>query len=84
VNLASEKLAGLIKRGCLTLSFFAVLSCAGTAQETRKKQPAVAGPMLRQGTMEFDTPEFTLTLFGGHAYVGSPLREAGPSIHLEE
>jgi hypothetical protein len=62
VNLASEKLAGLIKRGCLTLSFFAVLSCAGTAQETRKRQPAVAGPMLRQGTMEFDTPEFTLTL----------------------
>ena len=32
------------------------------AQEKTTKPPATPGPMLRQGTVDFDTPDFTLTL----------------------
>jgi hypothetical protein len=71
VNLRSEKLAGLIERGCLTLSFLAVLSSADTAQELKKKQPAIPGSMLSQGTMGFDTSEFTLTLVRSSQRVGA-------------
>ena len=46
--------------GWLVLSLFATL--LSSAQEEKKKQPPVPGPMLSQGTVDFDTPEFTLTL----------------------
>ncbi|HVI80873.1 MAG TPA: DUF5695 domain-containing protein, partial [Candidatus Acidoferrum sp.] len=62
MDLRFENLTGVIKRSCLIVSFSAVLSSAGTAQEVKKKQPAIPGPMLSQGTMDLDTPEFTLTL----------------------
>jgi hypothetical protein len=32
------------------------------AQEEKKKQPPTPGPMLSQGTVDYETPEFTLTL----------------------
>jgi len=45
-----------------TLSFIltAVIVCA--AQEKKEKAPATPGPMLAQGTIDLDTPDFTLTL----------------------
>ena len=40
----------------------AALHESATAQEEKKKQPPTPGPMLSQGTVDFETPEFTLTL----------------------
>jgi hypothetical protein len=36
--------------------------CQSVAQAEKKKQPPTPGPMLSQGTMDFDTPEFSLAL----------------------
>ena len=47
---------------CLVLTLLATLHQSVTAQEEKKKQPPTPGPMLSQGTVDFDTPEFTLTL----------------------
>ena len=46
----------------LTLSFIlsALIVCG--AQEKKEKAPATPGPMLAQGTIDLDTPDFTLTL----------------------
>jgi hypothetical protein len=44
------------------LTLLATLHQSVTAQEEKKKQPPTPGPMLSQGTVDFDTPEFTLTL----------------------
>jgi hypothetical protein len=40
----------------------ATLHESSAAQEEKKKQPPTPGPMLSQGTVDFETPEFTLTL----------------------
>jgi hypothetical protein len=45
---------------CIVLSLFATILSA--AQEEKKKEPPTPGPMLSQGTVDFDTPDFTLTL----------------------
>ena len=45
----------------VALSLIAVASLAA-AQEGKKKEPPTPGPMLSQGTVDFDTPEFTLSL----------------------
>jgi hypothetical protein len=34
----------------------------GAAQAEKEKQPPVPGPMLSQGMIELDTPDFSLTL----------------------
>ena len=47
---------------CLMLAFWAMSHGLATAQEEKKKQPPTPGPMLAQGTQDFDTPDFTLTL----------------------
>ena len=44
----------------LLLSLLLCLSVV--AQEPPKKKPPVPGPMLGQGTMDFDTPDFNLSL----------------------
>jgi hypothetical protein len=49
-----------ITQFCFALSFLLALQCS--AQEQKKKEPPVPGPMLGAGTVDFDTPEFTLTL----------------------
>ena len=46
---------------CLALGLFAT-SPQSAAQEQKKKQPPTPGPMLSQGTVDFDIPEFTFTL----------------------
>jgi hypothetical protein len=38
------------------------MSQRSTAQEENKKLPPIPGPMLSQGTQDFETPDFTLTL----------------------
>jgi hypothetical protein len=46
-----------------TLMALAVtFAMSASAQEDKPKAPPVPGPMLAQGTVDFDTPEFTLTL----------------------
>lgn len=47
--------------GALALVLFGA-SLTGVAQQTEKKLPPVPGSMLSQGTEDFDTPDFTLTL----------------------
>jgi hypothetical protein len=47
---------------CLMLAFWAMSHGLATAQEEKKKQPPTPGPMLAQGTQDFDTPDFTLSL----------------------
>lgn len=46
---------------CLALSLLA-MSQRSAAQEEKKKLPPTPGPMLSQGTQDFDTPDFNLTL----------------------
>ncbi len=41
---------------------FAIIHLTGAAQEAKKKEPPTPGPMLAQGTLDFETPEFDLTL----------------------
>src|SRR5512142_2201008 len=44
----------------LTLVCMLLMSAAGFSQA--KKTPSIPGPMLSAGTVDFDTPDFTLTL----------------------
>ena len=47
---------------CIVLGFSFLSSQPFLAQEANKKEPPIPGPMLSQGTVDFDTPEFKLTL----------------------
>ena len=58
----SAKFVRMIRNVFFALSVFAVSATAISAQEAKKKAPAVAGPMLNQGIVDLDTPEFTLSL----------------------
>ena len=58
----SSRLPTATQLCCLVLTLLATLHQSVTAQEEKKKQPPTPGPMLSQGTVDFDTPEFTLTL----------------------
>jgi len=58
----SSRLPTATQLCCLVLTLLATLHQSVTAQEGKKKQPPTPGPMLSQGTVDFDTPEFTLTL----------------------
>ena len=42
---------------CLVVGF-----AASIAAQDKEKKPPTPGPMLAQGTVDFDTPDFTLTL----------------------
>jgi hypothetical protein len=57
-----SKFATAVQLGCLLLSLWAISDCSAFAQEEKKKEPPTPGPMLAQGTQDFDTPDFTLTL----------------------
>jgi hypothetical protein len=57
----SHRLPRTLYLCCLALGLFAT-SRQSAAQEQKKKQPPTPGPMLSQGTVDLDTPEFTLTL----------------------
>ena len=60
--LRSRKIPRAVRSWCLALVLLAISQLAISAQEGKKKEAPVPGPMLRQGTVEFDTPEFTLSL----------------------
>ncbi len=47
---------------CLSFILVAFTYVPAAAQDAKKKEPSPPGPMLDQGTIDFDTPEFTLTL----------------------
>ncbi len=49
-------------RVLLVLSLAALFQLALCGQERGKKKPPVPGPMLSQGKVQFDTPEFSLSL----------------------
>jgi uncharacterized protein DUF5695 len=57
---SSSFITAVIVAICL-LSFL-LLPNMSTAQAEKKKEPPTPGPMLRQGTQDFDTPDFKLTL----------------------
>jgi Family of unknown function (DUF5695) len=46
----------------LLLTLLAPLQPPTATQEKKQKQPPIPGPMLSEGTREFQTPDFTLTL----------------------
>src|SRR6266571_6995956 len=58
----SFRLANLIPLFFLVLCLILVVHEKSTAQERAHKEPPTPGPMLAQGTITFDTPEFTLDL----------------------
>jgi hypothetical protein len=47
---------------CILLGFSFLSSQPFLAQDAKKKETPIPGPMLSQGTFDFDTPEFKLTL----------------------
>ena len=47
---------------CLVTTFWALTTASARAQEPHKKLPVTPGPMLSQGTQQFETPDFKLTL----------------------
>jgi hypothetical protein len=54
----SSIFARTVRLSCLVL----LLATSAACQKQGKKQPPTPGPMLSQGTVDFDTPEFTLSL----------------------
>src|SRR5260370_13248095 len=58
----SFRLANLIPLFFLVLCLILALHEKSAAQERAHKEPPTPGPMLAQGTITFDTPEFTLDL----------------------
>lgn len=52
----------LVCRSLLLLSLAVLLQLVLCGQEGDHKKPPVPGPMLSQGTAQFDTPEFSLSL----------------------
>src|SRR5258708_3196088 len=59
---SSFRLANLIPLFLLVLCLILALHEKSAAQERAHKEPPTPGPMLAQGTITFDTPEFTLDL----------------------
>jgi len=51
-----------IHRGLLLLGVAVLLQLTLCGQERGKKKPPVPGPMLSQGMVQYDTPEFSLSL----------------------
>ena len=63
--IARPKFLLLLSSALLVLALTVICTWPASAQaqnENKDKKPSVPGPMLDQGTMEFDTPEFTLSL----------------------
>src|SRR5258708_39679352 len=58
----SFRLASLIPLFLLVPCLILVVHEKSTAQERAHKEPPTPGPMLAQGTITLDTPEFTLDL----------------------
>lgn len=46
----------------LSLEVLLQLALCGQEQDKDKKKPPVPGPMLSDGTVQFDTPEFSLSM----------------------
>lgn len=54
--------ASAVHSSCLALGLFVISQLPISAQDGKKKELPTPGPMLSQGTSDFETPEFTLTL----------------------
>jgi hypothetical protein len=61
-NSRFTRVARVIRFSCLALSLFAISRAPVSGQDRKKKEPPTPGPMLSHGTIDIDTPEFTLTL----------------------
>ena len=61
-NLAVMRIAPAIRVSCLVLILIAISNPAASSQDGKTKAPLILGPMLSQGTIDLDTPEFSLTL----------------------
>jgi hypothetical protein len=61
--------------------FFALLLCSSTeAQENKPKAPPTPGPMLQQGTMELETPDFNLVLVRSSQTVAALKPKSAPDF----
>jgi len=61
-KLRSSRAVHAIRFYCVALILFTLSSLPVSAQDAKKKEPPTPGPMLSQGSVDFETPEFTLTL----------------------
>ncbi len=77
---SSFRLANLIPLFFLVLCLILVVHEKSTAQERAHKEPPTPGPMLAQGTITFDTPEFTLDLVRSSQTVAALKPKAAPEF----
>lgn len=60
---SSSPIADAVRALCFAMSLIVTLhSWAAPQENEKKKQPPTPGPMLSQGTVDLDTPEFKLSL----------------------
>src|SRR5260370_18072743 len=57
-----SQIANAIAACCFAMTLIVTFQAWAAQQGNEKKQPPTPGPMLTQGTIDFDTPEFTLSL----------------------
>ena len=62
MTLAQSPSSRLLVLIAITLAFITSLLPKSVAQDKKDKLPPTPGPMLEQGTMSFETPDFTLDL----------------------
>lgn len=64
----------------LLAAFALAISSSATAQENKPKTPPAPGPMLGQGTMELDTPDFNLVLVRSSQTVAALKPKSAPDF----
>src|SRR2546430_459677 len=74
------RLAGAILPCLLMLSLIPAWCETSAAQERARKEPPTPGPMLAQGTVTLDTPEFTLDLVRSSQTVAGLKPKAAPAF----
>src|SRR5438552_3512965 len=74
------RLAGAILPCLLMLSLIPAWCETSAAQERARKEPPTPGPMLAQGRITLDTPEFTLDLVRSSQTVASLKPKAAPEF----
>jgi hypothetical protein len=57
-----SQIANTIRACCFAMSLIVTVHAGAAQQGNEKKQSPTPGPMLSQGTIDLDTPEFTLSL----------------------
>jgi hypothetical protein len=61
-NFQFRRVGRVLRFCCVALSLLAISYVPVSGQDGKKKEPPTPGPMLSEGTIDLDTPEFTLIL----------------------